>query len=147
MAGIPDVAEKPAQNSNPAGVTAERSGLDRISLRGISGHGHHGVFDFERERGQRFVVDVTCWLGLGTAAASDDLNDTLDYGGLAKAVVADIEGQPLNLIEALAGRIADTCLASPRVQTVEVTVHKPEAPINADVADVAVTLTRSRTRD
>ncbi|GAB3920898.1 dihydroneopterin aldolase [Microlunatus endophyticus] len=119
-------------------------GLDRISLRGISAQGHHGVFDFERERGQRFVVDVVCSVDLGAAASSDDLQDTLDYGSLSEAVVADIEGEPLNLIEALAGRIADTCLASPRVQTVEVTVHKPEAPINADVADVAVTLTRSR---
>lgn len=121
--------------------------LDRISVRGISAQGHHGVFDFERERGQRFVVDVVCSVDLGAAACSDDLQDTLDYGSLSKAVVADIEGEPLNLIEALAGRIADTCLASPRVQTVEVTVHKPEAPINADVADVAVTLTRSRIRE
>ena len=128
---------------------------DRVSLRGISAHGNHGVFDFERENGQRFVVDVTCWLDLGRAAASDDLTDTLDYGSLAAAIVADIEGPPLNLIEALANRIAGTCLASPQVESVEVTVHKPEAPIDlrkaakrhAEVADVAVTLTRSRTRD
>jgi dihydroneopterin aldolase len=139
MAGIPDVADKPAG--------PDLRHLDRISLRGISGHGHHGVFAFERERGQRFVVDVECWLDLQAAAATDALADTVDYGALATAVVSDIESQPLNLIEALAGRIADTCLASPRVQTVQVTVHKPEAPINAEVADVAVTLTRSRTRD
>jgi dihydroneopterin aldolase len=145
MAGIPDVAEKPAGSATPAGP--DHKHLDRISLRGISGHGHHGVFAFERERGQRFVVDVECWLDLRAAAATDALADTVDYGALAKAVVSDIESQPLNLIEALAGRIADTCLASPRVQTVQVTVHKPEAPINAEVADVAVTLTRSRTRD
>lgn len=117
---------------------------DLISLRGISGHGRHGVFDFERERGQRFVVDVTCWLDLAPAAASDDLDKTVDYGALTKAVVADIEGEPLHLIEALAGRVADTCLAAPQVDKVEVTVHKPEAPIEADVADVAVTLTRSK---
>lgn len=117
---------------------------DLISLRGISGHGRHGVLDFERERGQRFVVDVTCWLDLAPAAASDDLDKTVDYGALTKAVVADIEGEPLHLIEALAGRVADTCLAAPQVDKVEVTVHKPEAPIEADVADVAVTLTRSK---
>jgi dihydroneopterin aldolase len=149
MAGIPDVEENPADGILPA-VEHDRGlaqRLDRISLRGISAHGHHGVFEFERERGQRFVVDVVCWLELDAAAHSDDLADTLDYGSLSQAVAAEIEGEPLNLIEALAGRIADTCLASPRVQTVEVTVHKPEAPINADVADVAVTLTRSRIRD
>lgn len=141
MAGIPGVAEK---TTNEFTLTTGQSGLDRISLHGISGYGHHGVFDFERERGQRFVVDIICGLDLGAAAGSDDLHDTLDYGTLAQAVVSDIEGEPLNLIEALAGRIANTCLASPRVQTVQVTVHKPEAPINADVADVAVTLTREQ---
>jgi dihydroneopterin aldolase len=125
---------------------------DQVSLRGISAYGYHGVFDFERKNGQPFVVDVTCWLDLGRAAASDDLTDTLDYSQLATAIVADVEGPPLNLIEALAGRIADTCLDSPLVNSVEVTVHKPEAPIDlakaanrhAEVADVAVTLTRSK---
>lgn len=128
---------------------------DQVCLRGISAYGYHGVFDFERRDGQPFVVDVTCRLDLAAAAASDDLADTLDYSHLATAIVADIEGPPLNLIEALAGRIADTCLESPLVDSVEVTVHKPEAPIDlvkvakrhAEVADVAVTLTRSRTRD
>jgi 7,8-dihydroneopterin aldolase/epimerase/oxygenase len=126
-----------------------RSGLDRISLHGISAHGYHGVFDFERARGQRFVVDVICWLDLSAAADTDDLDRTLDYGSLAASIVADIEGPSLNLIEALALRIARTCLSSPRVQTAQVTVHKPDAPIRfaeqsrAEVADVAVTLTIS----
>ena len=128
-------------------MTGDRAQADRITLRGISGFGHHGVFDFERQQGQRFVVDVTCWLDLDAAAVKDDLTETLDYGALTEAVVADISGPPLNLIEALALRVADTCLESSRVNTVEVTVHKPEAPITAEVADVAVTLTRSRTRD
>src|ERR1700710_2105882 len=93
----------------------DRSGMsspigDRITLRGISAVGHHGVFDFEREQGQEFVVDVACTLDLAEAAASDDLASTMDYGALAKSVVDDIEGEPLNLIEALAERIAETCL-------------------------------------
>ena len=120
---------------------------DRIDLRGISARGHHGVFDFERERGQRFVVDVTCWLDLSAAAESDELTDTLDYGALTQAVVSDIESDPVQLIEALARRIVLTCLSHPTVDTAQVTVHKPEAPIDADVADVAVTLTRSRSSD
>lgn len=123
------------------------AGLDRITLRGIPGYGHHGVYAFERERGQRFTVDLTCWLDLSSAAAGDDLAETLDYGELTGQVVADIEGEPVQLVEALALRVARTCLAFPPVQTVEVTVHKPEAPIQADVSDVAVTLTRSRTRE
>lgn len=119
--------------------------LDRVTLRGIRGYGHHGVYAFERERGQSFVVDVSCGLDLGSASRSDDLAETLNYAELTRQVVADIEGEPLNLIEALAHRVAGTCLTWSGVETVEVTVHKPEAPIPADVADVAVTLTRSKT--
>lgn len=117
---------------------------DRVALRGISAFGYHGFFAHERENGQQFVVDVTCELGLAPAATSDDLAQTLDYGKLAESVVADIERDPVDLIETLAGRIAATCLSDPRVQRVEVTVHKPQAPMPVSVADVAVTLTRSR---
>jgi 7,8-dihydroneopterin aldolase/epimerase/oxygenase len=120
-------------------------GRDRISLIGISAFGHHGVYDFERQQGQQFVVDVSCTLDLSSAASSDDLAQTIDYGALAQAVAADVERDPLNLIEALADRIALTCLRYDAVQCVEVTVHKPQAPMPVDVADVTVTLTRSRT--
>ena len=118
--------------------------LDRIVLTGITGFGHHGVLPAERERGQPFVVDLTCRLDLARAAAADDLGQTIDYAGLAQAVVADVERDPLDLIEALADRIARTCLQNEAVQRVEVTVHKPQAPLPVHVADVAVTLTRSR---
>ena len=117
---------------------------DRVSLRGVTARGRHGVFDFEREQGQTFVVDVSCRLDLAAAARTDDLTETLDYGRLAAAIAADIEGEPLNLIEALADRVARTCLRTPAVAEVEVTVHKPEAPMPVDVSDVAVTLVRSR---
>ena len=119
-------------------------GGDRISLTGITAFGYHGVLGFERQQGQRFVVDVNCTLDLSSAARADDLGQTIDYGTLAKAIAADIEGDPLNLIEALADRIALTCLRYDAVQCVEVTVHKPQAPMPVDVADVAVTLTRSK---
>ena len=118
--------------------------LDRITLTGITGFGHHGVFPAERELGQPFVVDVTCELNLARAGGDDDLDQTVDYARLAEAVVADVEGDPLELIEALADRIARTCLQHQAVQRVEVTVHKPNAPLPVQVADVAVTLTRSR---
>ena len=130
-------------------VDAERrpieAGRDRISLTGITAYGHHGVFSSERQLGQRFVIDVTCTLDLSLAATSDDLGQTIDYGALAQAVAADVERDPLNLIEALAERIALTCLRYDAIHCVEVTVHKPEAPMPVDVADVAVTLTRSKT--
>lgn len=118
--------------------------MDRITLTGITGFGHHGVFDHERRDGQPFVVDVTLGIDLGPVAASDALADTVDYGVLAKAVHADIGADPLDTIEALAGRIATTCLSDPRVVEAEVTVHKPQAPVEVPVADVAVTVIRSR---
>ena len=120
-------------------------GRDRINLIGISAFGHHGVHDFERQQGQQFVVDVSCTLDLSSAASTDDLAQTIDYGALAQAIAADVERDPLNLIEALADRIALTCLRYDAVQCVEVTVHKPQAPMPVDVADVTVTLTRSKT--
>lgn len=125
-------------------MAAAREQLDRITLTGVTGYGHHGVYAAEREQGQPFVVDLTCELDLSRAASTDDLGQTVDYGELAQAVVADIERDPLDLIEALAARIADTGLDFPHVQRVVVTVHKPRAPMPVPVADVAVTLTRSR---
>ena len=125
-------------------VRTAGSARDHVALRGLAGFGHHGVFDFEREQGQRFVADVVCSLDLAPAAETDDLQQTVDYGVLAADVVADIEGDPLDLIEALADRIARTCLRRPAVQSVEVTVHKPDAPMPVEFADVAVTLTRSK---
>ena len=124
---------------NPADVCP-----DQIELTGIQAFGYHGVYAGEREQGQWFVVDLTCELDLTSAATHDDLGRTLDYGALAQAVVADVARDPLNLIEALADRIAATCLQHEAVQRVAVTVHKPHAPMPVDVADVAVRLTRSR---
>jgi len=125
-------------------VAAAPGQLDRITLTGITGYGYHGVFPEEREQGQPFLVDLSCELDLSGAAANDDLRRTIDYGQLAQAVVGDVERDPLNLIEALAERIARTCLGYPAVQRVAVTVHKPQAPIPVPFADVAVSLTRSR---
>jgi dihydroneopterin aldolase len=135
-------APGPASTALASPATSAAGG--RISVCGIAARGYHGVFDHERAEGQEFVVDVVLGVDLGAAAASDDLGDTVDYGGLAAAVTADIQGEPLNLIEALAARIADTCLRFERVTSAEVTVHKPQAPMPVRVADVAVTLVRSR---
>ena len=117
---------------------------DRIALVGLAAHGRHGVLDVEREAGQLFRVDVVLGLDTRPAAASDDLADTVDYGTLARSVLAVVEGEPVDLIETLAQRIADVCLVDDRVQWTEVTVHKPDAPIEAAFSDVALTIHRSR---
>ncbi len=119
-------------------------GLDRIDLRGISAHGHHGLFDFERENGQLFSVDVSLGLDLGAAARDNDLGKSVDYGVLAQGVHDAIVSDPVDLIETVALRIADMCLSAEPVQWVSVTVHKPEAPIAVTFTDVAVTIERSK---
>ena len=117
---------------------------DRIALRGLRAVGHHGVYTEEREKGQPFVVDVVLDVDTRAAAVSDEVSDTVHYGELAQRVVAVVEGEPVNLLETLAQRIADVCLDDTRVDAVEVTVHKPEAPVGVLVEDVAVTLVRDR---
>jgi len=117
---------------------------DRITLTGLKVRGFHGVYEHERRDGQDFVVDATLWLDSRPAAASDDLADSVDYGGLANRLATVVEGEPVNLIETLAARLCELCMADERVIAAEVTVHKPQAPIAREFADVAVTARRSR---
>mgnify|MGYP003585698382 CR=1 FL=1 len=117
---------------------------DRIELRGLKVRGNHGVFDHEKQDGQDFYVDITVWMDLAPAAASDDLDDTLDYGGLAERAAAIIAGPSRDLIETVAAEIADGVMTDPRVRSAEVVLHKPSAPIPLTFADVAVVAHRSR---
>lgn len=117
---------------------------DEIRLTGLTVFGRHGVFAHERENGQEFTIDLRLELALADAAASDDVADTVHYGELAEIVAAVVAGEPVNLIETLAQRIADVALGDRRVRAVEVTVHKPHAPIPLTFADVSVTLRRTR---
>ncbi|WP_157251934.1 dihydroneopterin aldolase [Nonomuraea typhae] len=117
---------------------------DRITLKGLRARGRHGVLAAERELGQEFVVDVTLFLETVHAAAGDDLTRTVHYGELAEALVKVVEGEPVNLIETLAQRLADVCLAHGLVDRVEVSVHKPAAPVPVPFDDVVVTIERSR---
>jgi dihydroneopterin aldolase len=121
-----------------------RMTADRIALTGLRVRGNHGVFDFERADGQDFVIDVGLELDLAPAAASDDVTDTVHYGELAGRLAEIVAGEPVNLIETLAQRLADACLEDPRVRAATVTVHKPQAPIPHEFADVAVTIRRAR---
>ena len=118
---------------------------DRISLLGLRAFGRHGVLDHERRDGQEFVVDAVLWVDSRQAAATDDLSLTVDYGAVAGQLAAVVSGEPVALIETLAGRLAATCLsAHEAVREVEITVHKPHAPLVQSVRDVTVTIRRSR---
>lgn len=117
---------------------------DRIDITGIEVHAHHGVFEDEQQHGQTFLVDLGLELDLSLPANTDHLGQTVDYGSLAQRVHDVVSGERWDLIERLAQRIAETVLEYELVDTVTVTVHKPEAPIPVPFRDVAVTLVRSR---
>ena len=118
--------------------------MDRVALRGLKARGHHGVFPREREEGQTFVVDLVLGLDTAPAAAEDDLTKTVHYGVVAEEAADIVRGDPVDLIETLAQRIADQCLKHGPVEEVEVTVHKPDAPITVPFDDVTITITRRR---
>ena len=118
--------------------------VDEITLTGVRAFGYHGVLPEERRQGQEFVVDATLYVSTARAAASDDVTDTVHYGELAGRLAEIVGGEPVQLIEALADRLVTACLADARVAAATVTVHKPQAPIPHEFADVAVTLRRSR---
>jgi dihydroneopterin aldolase len=125
-------------------MTAGVVRVDRVTLHGLRALGHHGVHPREREEGQPFIVDLVLGLDTRAAAADDDLARTVDYGTVAREVVTVVTGEPVDLIETLAERIAQACLKHEGVLEVEVCVHKPDAPITVPFDDVTVTITRSR---
>ena len=118
--------------------------LDRIVLQGLAATGYHGVFEFERRQGQRFVVDAVLHLDTRPAAAGDDLTRTVHYGELAQALADVVRGEPVDLIETLAARLAAVCLEDDRVVAVDVAVHKPQAPVTEEFGDVVVAVRRFR---
>ena len=120
------------------------TGLDRIELRGLRVFARHGVLDSERQAGQEFVIDAVLWLDTRPAAGSDDLSKTVDYGAVANRLVRLAEEPPVRLIETLAERLAADCLSEPLVAEVEITVHKPQAPIAHPFSDVIVVIRRAR---
>ncbi|MEH0147158.1 dihydroneopterin aldolase [Corynebacterium sp. Q4381] len=120
---------------------------DRIEIKGLKFHANHGVLAHETEHGQAFSLDITCWLEFAGAAATDDLTQTVNYAELAQLAHGIATGTPRQLIETVASEIADTALARfPQLHAVEVTLHKPHAPIPLVFDDVAVVARRSRNR-
>jgi len=126
--------------------TGPADSRDRIRLSGLTATGYHGVFDHERREGQQFVVDLVLYTDIRPAAAADDLLLTANYGEVAEQVCSIIAGEPVDLIETLAERIAAHVLAGfAPVQAVDVTVHKPQAPITVPFGDVEILIHRERT--
>jgi dihydroneopterin aldolase len=121
--------------------------LDTITLTGLRASAFHGVFEHEKRDGQDFFIDVTVHLDFTAAAAGDELAETVHYGVLAEEVVSAVERDPVDLIETVAERVAAVALAHRAVQLVQVTIHKPGAPISVPFTDVSVSITRARVTD
>lgn len=116
---------------------------DKISIKGIKGFGYHGVFDFEKRDGQEFFVDLEIEADLTGPSLSDNLTDSIDYSLLTAIAKEAIEKLQFDLIERLAGFIADTIKENfPAINQIAVTVHKPSAPVHESVTDIAVTIVR-----
>jgi len=116
---------------------------DRIELHGLRVRGRHGVLPEERRDGQEFVIDVGLEVDVSAASASDDLTQTVDYATLSERLAAVVGGEPVDLIETLAERLAVVCLEDPRVTAVDVAVHKPSAPVRVAVDDIVVRIRRT----
>ena len=117
---------------------------DRIAIRGLRAHAHHGVYRREREQGQIFLVDAVLEVDTRAAAADDALDRTVNYAELAQRLHTALVDEPVDLLETLAQRLADVCLADPLVDAVEITVHKPQADIGVPFDDVTVSIRRER---
>ncbi len=120
---------------------------DRIELKGLQFHANHGVLAHETEYGQAFSLDITCWLDFAGAAREDDLTQTVNYAELADTALRIARGTPRQLIETVVVKIAETAMRKYELlHAIEVTLHKPHAPIPAVFDDVAVVARRSRKR-
>src|SRR3954451_21983275 len=127
-------------------LLGNKTDTDEILLERMRFYAYHGVNPEERALGQRFTVDAVMAVDLRRAGQSDDLADTVSYSAVYKLVRGIVEGEPRNLIEAVAEAIAAAILTGfPPVARVTVTVRKPEVPMKGSMIDAAgVRITRSR---
>lgn len=115
---------------------------DTITIKGLTLWGRHGVFDHEKHSGQTFIIDLVIQVDMAEAIRTDNVEHTVNYAEVLDRVEAVVTGEPVDLIETLAARIADTVVEDVGVLSVTVTVHKPEAPVTQKVDDIAVSITR-----
>ena len=119
--------------------------MDKIILTGIRAHAFHGVYPEERRVGQEFVLDLEIRTDLRTAGETDDLNFAIDYSSVAKTAYEVLTGDSVNLIETLATNIAQSILTNySGIESVLVTVHKPDAPLGLAISDISVVIERPR---
>lgn len=118
--------------------------MDRILLNGLSFFGRHGCHAAEQELGQKFIVDIELECDLSAACASDDLQDSVDYVSIYNAAREIIEGEPAQLLESLAGRIADCALQDERIVSAWVRIRKPHIALPGALDYIGIEITRGR---
>ncbi|MGK7222942.1 dihydroneopterin aldolase [Kocuria flava] len=136
--------ERAGRQLAPPAAARPAERRDRINLMGVGAVGYHGVLEQEKRSGQPFFVDVVMYLDLAPAGTADDVARTAHYGEVAEQVRDIVTGPSVDLLETLAERIAAQLLGAFPLDAVEITVHKPKAPIEVTFSDVSVTIYRER---
>jgi len=121
--------------------------MGTMEVTGIKVWAHHGVFEYERREGQPFLIDVAWGVDTTLPARTDDLESTIDYGKVSQMVVAEVQSNPVDLIETLAYRLSRVLLKEFPMDDVRVTIHKPQAPIGVEFDDVRLTTRTTRERE
>ncbi len=119
--------------------------MDEIYIKGLKIFAYHGVNPEETENGQEFELDITMYADVSNARQSDDLNDTINYAAARKAITAVMTDRPYKLIERAAEVVATELLNKfEKLEKVEVTLKKPNAPMSCVFDYVAVKITKVR---
>jgi dihydroneopterin aldolase len=119
--------------------------MDKITVKGLKLFAYHGVNPEEKRDGQEFIIDMDYYLDLGGACKSDDLNETVSYAKVVKAIRRVFTAQSYDLIERAAQEVCDSLFEEfEKIQKIEITLKKPQAPVKAEFDYMAVTLTRTR---
>jgi len=120
--------------------------MDRITLTGIRCEGRLGVSEEERVLPQLVEVDLELEADLSSAAESDELTDTIDYGPLVELTMRLVEAGRYRLLEGLAGAIARAALETTAdILAVTVRVRKLAVPMDVDMDHAQVEIRRERT--
>ncbi|SDE54592.1 dihydroneopterin aldolase [Paenibacillus sp. UNCCL117] len=119
--------------------------MDKITMKGMSFYGYHGVFPEENKLGQRYVVDAELHLPLDRPGHADALEETINYAEVCELIAGIVEGPPFKLIEAVAEHIASRVLSTyTGIHAITVRVHKPNPPVRVSFDGVSVEIHRKR---
>lgn len=119
--------------------------MDKIIIKGLEIYAFHGVNAEEKEKGQKFIIDVTLHVSLRRAGETDDVEDTVSYSDVTKTILKVVKENTYNLLERVATRIIQQLFIDFfEINSVDITIKKPNAPVSADFEYMAVNISRDR---